>query len=185
MGPSGGTEGTRAPPRAAGRWMGTEGRGWVLNATSFGLLARGGPLYEAPRVKMQKGERARRGQPPAQPEWGGTWGTGGRGSSRCPPAAQLRGPCEHQVGEVGRGPRARGEGLARGRGLAGAASGWNEGNPRTEGFGRPPPPEPLRGIPGMPADAPTAATWWRKEGAAKQARRDRSPWPAPPAIRPR
>lgn len=59
-GPSEGPRGP-TPPRAAGRWVGAEGRGWVLNATSFGLWAGGGPLREAPRVKMQKGERARRG----------------------------------------------------------------------------------------------------------------------------
>ena len=52
--------GDRAPPRAAGRWVGAEGRGWVLNATSFGLWWGGGPLREAPGVKMQK-ERERRG----------------------------------------------------------------------------------------------------------------------------
>ena len=153
--------GDRAPPRAAGRWVGAEGRGWVLNATSFGLRSGGGPLREAPRVKMQK-ERARRGL--SLPlSWSGEvlggreeegkagahreHGSEGRASTGLARLAVARGP-------EGRGWQGGVTWRVKGRGLVAEASGWNEGNPLTEGFGRPPPPEPLCRIPRMPADAP-------------------------------
>lgn len=83
------------PPRAAGRWVGAEGAG-ALNATSFGLRAGGGPLREGP-------------QPPAHPEWEGPWKTGGRGSSRSPPGARLRGGTRTRLARLAaaRGPEAR------------------------------------------------------------------------------
>lgn len=114
-------EGQRGPSATARSWeMGGSGRaGLGLKCHQLRALVGRRPPPRGPRGENAERKRAERTQPPAQLEWGGTWGTGGRGSSRCPPGARLRRPCKHRVGAAGRGLRARGEGLARGRDLAG------------------------------------------------------------------